>query len=133
MKKLGVIAATGLSALAAISSVSAQANTVNQTGQNVQNLLSIFGGLVSTSIGILITLALAVFFWGLVKYLFNLGGEKGHEQGKHLMIYGIVALFVMVSVWGLVQFVQSFFGINGNSGGPAAGALLPTGVAGTGR
>ncbi len=127
MKKLGVIAATGISALAAISSVSAQANTVNQTGANVTNLLNIFGGLVSASIGILVTLALAVFFWGLVKYLFNLGGEKGHEQGKHLMIYGIVALFVMVSVWGLIQFVQSFFGISGAQGG-SVDALVPNGA-----
>ncbi len=102
-------------ATASAQGVGGNAGTVGQVGQNVTNIFGVVGGLVDMSIGILITLALATFFWGLVRYLFHLGGEKGADQGKHLMVYGIIALFVMVSVWGLVNFIQSFFGVGGGS------------------
>jgi hypothetical protein len=102
------------------------ANTAGGVGSNLTEIFRVVGTLVNASIGILVTLALATFFWGLVRYLFHLGGEKGAEQGKHLMIYGVVALFVMVSVWGLVAFIQNFFNINPNSGANAGiSNLLP--------
>lgn len=50
-------------------------------------------------------IALLVFFWGLVKFLFK-GGED-IEEGRNLMIWGTVAIFVMVSIWGLVRFIQN--------------------------
>ena len=116
MKKISLsTGATALSTLGLATIASAQ--TIQQTGQNVTNLFGIFGNLVNMAIGILVTLALAVFFWGLVKYIFHLGGDKGADQGKHLMIYGVIALFVMVSVWGLVGFLQSFFGVGSNPAG----------------
>jgi TRAP-type C4-dicarboxylate transport system permease small subunit len=50
------------------------------------------------------TLALLMFFWGMVKYIKSAGTEK--DEGKKIMIWGIIALFVMSSVWGLVTFIQ---------------------------
>jgi hypothetical protein len=93
-------------------------------GQNVTGLVNIFGNLVNLSIGILITLALAVFFWGLVRYIFKLGGDEGAKNGKNLMIYGIIALFIMVSIWGIVSFVGSFLGVSQNQG-QDVGNLVP--------
>ncbi len=60
-------------------------------------------------VGILLTAALVVFFWGLVKYINSLSSEKDRQDGKNLMIWGVVALFVMVSVWGLVNLLQGTF------------------------
>ena len=51
------------------------------------------------------TVALGFFFWGMIIYIKSLGNEKEKEGGKSLMIWGIVALFVMVSVWGLVNLI----------------------------
>lgn len=88
-----------------------------QTGPvstNVKSLFNTFGDLANMSIGILVTLALAAFFWGLVTYIFKLGSGKG-EEGKNLMIYGIIALFIMVSIWGIINFAGQFLGVpNGN-------------------
>ena len=59
--------------------------------------------------GLLIVLALVVFLWGMIKYL-RVAGEEDKENAKRIMWWGIVALFVMVSVWGLVQIlVNTFF------------------------
>lgn len=55
-------------------------------------------------------LALLFFFWGMAKYIWSAGTDK--EEGKKIMIWGVVALFVMTSVWGLVKFVQVEFNID---------------------
>lgn len=52
-------------------------------------------------------LALLAFLWGLMRFIFRVGGdEKAVEQGKNLMKWGLIALFVMMSVWGIVRFFQ---------------------------
>ncbi len=70
--------------------------------QRTTFLLTDFRALVRMLLPVLIAIALAVFFWGIVQYLFT----EAKEKGSKLMFWGIVALFVMVSVWGLVRFIQ---------------------------
>ena len=50
-------------------------------------------------------MALLAFFWGLAKYIFHSNDEEKKAEGKNIMIWGIVALFVMASVWGIVKFI----------------------------
>lgn len=47
-------------------------------------------------------LALAAFFWGLVKFINNAADTEAHEKGKHLMIWGIISFLVLVSLWTIV-------------------------------
>ncbi len=71
-------------------------------------------------IPIVFTLALLFFFYGIVRYIWSEGNNK--EEGKRIMIWGIVALFVMSSVWGLVAFLQGEL-----LGGPGANSMpIPT-------
>jgi len=52
-------------------------------------------------------LALLVFMFGLMKFIFKVGGDEGAiEQGRNLMKWGLIALFVMMSVWGIIRFFQ---------------------------
>lgn len=67
----------------------------------------------ATVVPVLIGAALIVFFWGLVKYLWR-GEAKDKESGRSIMIWGLVALAVMVSVWGIIRLAQGAFGITGN-------------------
>ncbi|OGG77461.1 hypothetical protein A3B35_02495 [Candidatus Kaiserbacteria bacterium RIFCSPLOWO2_01_FULL_54_24] len=57
-------------------------------------------------IGLFITLAIVVFFWGLIKYLWSMGTEDAHE-GLKIMFWGVIAIFVMVSIWGIIRLLQS--------------------------
>lgn len=115
IKKISAkISAVALVMFPAIAFAQQSNGQIDATGGNIGQLLTVIGNLANRSIGILVAIALAVFFYGLVRYLFKLGGEKGAENGKSLMIYGIVALFVMVSVWGIITFISDFFGLNGN-------------------
>ncbi len=59
----------------------------------------------------LFTLATAGFIWGIVQYFLNPDNEEKRKKGKTYMIWGIISLFVMVSVWGLVGVLSNTFGI----------------------
>ena len=63
---------------------------------------------------LLISMAVIVFIIGVVKYIAGADEESKRTEGRNFMIYGLVALFVMVSVWGLVGVIQGTFGL-GNS------------------
>jgi hypothetical protein len=57
-----------------------------------------------------------MFVWGVVKFFFiNADEEAKRAQGKQYMIWGIIALAVMLSIWGLVSILGATFGIKTNS------------------
>lgn len=73
------------------------------------------GGWIDTLVPIVMTLALLYFFYGLAKYIMNAGDEAKAKEGKSIMIYGIIALFVMVSVWGVVYLLQGTLEVPGDA------------------
>ncbi len=62
-------------------------------------------------IPLLITLSIVLFIIGVIKYIANADEASQREEGRNYMVYGIVALFVMVSIWGLVGIIQGTFGV----------------------
>ncbi|HET8574873.1 MAG TPA: hypothetical protein VFM02_01725 [Candidatus Paceibacterota bacterium] len=78
----------------------------------VDNLL----GMIGAVIPLLIALSVVAFFWGIAKYLFSAGDPKARTEGGKYMLYGIIAIFVMISIWGLVAIIQySVFGPAGST------------------
>ena len=43
------------------------------------------------------------------------GDLKDLEKGKEFMVWGLAALFVMVSVWGIIKLAQDLLGIKGSN------------------
>ena len=65
---------------------------------------------VNPLIALLVGLALVVVLWGVVKYIAKGDQPEERKKGEQLMLYGIIGLFVMLSVWGLVSiFTKTFF------------------------
>ena len=62
-------------------------------------------------IPLVVSLATAMFVWGVVQYVINSDEEAKKEKGKQFMIWGVIGLTVMFSVWGLVRIVGESFGI----------------------
>ena len=67
----------------------------------IKSVLALTSRLVPTLIGI----ALVLFLFGVLRYMFSKDGAT-QKEAKQFMLWGIIALFVMVSVWGLVRIVQ---------------------------
>ena len=57
-------------------------------------------------------LAVIYFFYGLAKYVLSAGDEEKAQEGKSIMIWGVLAMFVLVAIWGIVGFIQSSIGAN---------------------
>ncbi len=65
---------------------------------------------------IIIAFALVYFLLGVFQYIQKPEGITS-EGARTKMVYGLIGLFVMISVWGLVNLVGDTFGIQ--SGGQA--------------
>lgn len=74
---------------------------------------SIVGQIVKLIINPLITLLMVigtlVFLWGIIEFLMNADNEEKRSIGKKHMVWGILGLFLMVSVWGIIQVLCNFF------------------------
>ncbi|MEX2013428.1 MAG: hypothetical protein WD897_00735 [Parcubacteria group bacterium] len=93
-----------------------------RTPTNFKELVGVFVDLIQTTLPVIVGLALLVFIWGLVKFIFRIGGdEKAVEEGKKLMIWGLIALFIMVSFMAILAFVYGDIGFSRPFGLP----LLP--------
>lgn len=75
------------------------------SAQTISDTLIFLSVILNGIIGLFITLAIVVFFWGLIRYLWSMGPEEAHE-GIKIMFWGVVAIFVMVSIWGIIQLLQ---------------------------
>lgn len=110
MRKIGVtLLASATVALPALASAATLLNT-----------LALANTFLNALIGLFITLAIVVFFWGLIKYLVNAGEAKA--EGLQIMFYGVLAIFVMVSIWGIIRLLQSTFSVTSTS------PVIPQGI-----
>ncbi|NQV88586.1 MAG: hypothetical protein HQ402_03490 [Parcubacteria group bacterium] len=77
---------------------------------NFKGFVGIIIGIVNLLIPVLVGLAILSFFWGLVKFIKAGGSEDSVKEGKSLMIWGVISLFVMISIWGILAFFTNSFG-----------------------
>ena len=84
------------------------------TPTNFSELVGIFLQLIRLAIPITAGIALLAFIWGLIKFISRVGGdEKAVTEGKKLMIWGLIALFLMMSIWGILRFFSISLGFRG--------------------
>lgn len=62
-------------------------------------------------IPLIIGIGLITFIWGIIKYVIT-DSESGKKDATSIIVYGLIALFVMVCVWGLVSVLQNTFRIS---------------------
>ncbi len=85
----------------------------------MQTASTIVDRLVDLIINPLILLVFAcgffLFMWGLVKFLWNSREGEINDNGKSHMLWGIVGMFIMVSVYGILNIITGTFGIDNQS------------------
>jgi Kef-type K+ transport system membrane component KefB len=84
-----------------------QLNNINDAAQKATNL----GNLV---VQLAISLAVIWIIINVIRYLIA-GGEEGRKKGGFAILYGVVALFVILSIWGLVYLLKNSFTFGRNT------------------
>ncbi len=94
------------------------------SAQTIRNISDAGSFVINTINGVLVpvlfAVAFIVFLWGAFKtFILGAGSDEVKEQGKNLMLWGLIGFFVMVSIWGLVNILTGTINF-GNSTGPTS-------------
>jgi hypothetical protein len=81
-----------------------------------QDLLNSIDGLVNSAIPVASGVALLAFFFGLAKYIFQAGDEEAQDQGKDIMIAGVVGLFLIAAIGGIIELLATAFNVDTGGG-----------------
>ncbi|MCR4284188.1 MAG: hypothetical protein NUV64_02640 [Parcubacteria group bacterium] len=60
-------------------------------------------------IGLMISVALLLFIYGVIEFIAGADNEDKRAQGKQHIIWGVVGLFIMVGVFGLIRIIINFW------------------------
>jgi hypothetical protein len=76
--------------------------------------------LIQLAVPVLIALALVLFLWGLIVFITQSESDQGRATGRTRMVWGVVILFVAVSVWGIVALLGQLSGVGQDENAPRA-------------
>lgn len=91
----------------------------------ITNIGILIQDLVTAAIPVLVVIALAVFIWGLITFIRFADNETEREKGRNRMLWGVIGLFIMLSVWGLVSLVQDLTGVRDSTPGGMTSPDVP--------
>ena len=77
--------------------------------QAFKNFAGDFVLLLNQFVYVIMGFALVFFLFGVVRFIASAGDDQSREQGKQLMVWGTISLFVMTAVWGLVTILHDSF------------------------
>jgi hypothetical protein len=84
------------------------------------DLAGLFVTILDNATAVLIVAGIAIYFWGISTNILKFG-EGDKEKFRNYFLWGIIVLFVMVSVWGILHLLQdTLFG--GNAFNPTNGS-----------
>ena len=98
------------------------AQQVNVQNDNIADLLGQVNTFINTIIPFLVGLAVLVIIWGVFNYIVGAGDEEKRAQAKTYVVWGVIGVFIMLSVWGLVNVLVNSFALRK---GPLDPAQLP--------
>lgn len=80
-------------------------------GANIGTLVnSINKVILNPFIILLFAVALVVFIYGVVRYLLSPENETVRNESKSHMVWGIIGMFIMVSVFGIMRIILNTVG-----------------------
>lgn len=82
----------------------AQTSRLEQILENIK--LQILGPLVS----LMVIVALIVFAWGIIEWIYGADNDEKVIQGKRHIVYGVIGLVIIFSVWAILNTICNFIG-----------------------
>ncbi len=78
----------------------------------MKELIIAFGSAINLAITVVAGIAVLIFFYGVMKFVFQAGDEKKRAEGRSVMVWGLITMFVILGVWGLVAFLRVALGLD---------------------
>ncbi len=79
----------------------------------IGNMMDVILGILNVFVvPTIVTLATAVFIWGIIQYVLAGGSDTRKKEAKNLIIWGLVGLFAIVAMWGIVKVIGKTFGLS---------------------
>lgn len=91
-------------------------------GSTFKGIIEYILSLIKLLIPILVGVAFLVFFWGLSKFVIGADNDQEVKKGKEFMLWGILALFILLSVRSILSILSNEL----DFGGAKTIPLLPT-------
>jgi hypothetical protein len=77
--------------------------------ETLGDLIRIAIEVLNAAVYLIMVIAILAFIYGAIKFIYTSGDDASRAQGKQLMIWGTLSLFVMVAVWGIVAIIARTF------------------------
>jgi len=65
--------------------------------------------MITSAINLIVIITFLVFVWGVLRFIQGAGDDKRRTEERKFLMWGTIALFLMVSVWGVVKIVHTLF------------------------
>ena len=89
--------------------------SLTAAGTNFKTVIGYVISVLSVLIPILVGAAFIVFFWRLSKFILSSNNQADIAKGKNYMIWGVLALFILITFKTIITLVSQDLGLNGNS------------------
>lgn len=84
------------------------------TPSNVTEIIVLFRKIALTLMPLVAAVAFFAFIVGVARFINAAGNEKELKESKNFIIWGVVGMFVMVSIWGIITFLSRELGFGQN-------------------
>jgi uncharacterized membrane protein len=91
---------------------------------SLDSIFTFISSTLNTLLPLIIAAAVVYFIYGIAMYVIS-GSDDAKEAAKNKIIYGVIGLFVMISVWGLVNILVNTFGLDNTAEALPALPLRP--------
>lgn len=108
--------------IAAAIGVDVSAKTSGMDTSGIGGAIAAINRVVNYIIPFIVGLAVLVVIYGVFSFISNAADEEARASAKQFIIWGIIGIFIMLSVWGLVTILENSFNLTKN----ATGVTIPT-------
>ncbi len=91
------------------------AQGTNPALTNLSSVIIRFQNILNLIIPFLVGLAVFIIIYGILGYISQAADEERRAEARNFILWGVVAVFIMLSVWGLVTILINTFDLNNSN------------------
>lgn len=91
----------------------------------IQGMVVAIGSIINLVFPALVAIGVFMVAWGIFVFIVNAGEPEERKKGSARILWGVIGVFLMLSVWGLINILVNTFSLN-NAPVQVPTVLVPT-------